>query len=97
MSKNKPLPPLRNPVPVIAQPGLEMECIQPRIAYEHCCFFCQAYQQRFDEMAKGMADGKWELVAVLPHRQYVTVGGGNGYADGWMTFWKRIRTEKHDK
>lgn len=103
MSKNKPLPPLSNPKPIPLADKEGKATIPQRIyvdvkpTYDHCCFFCQAVQERFDEMAKGMADVNWELIAVLPHRKYVTTGGGNGYSDGWMTFWKRIRMSKDDK
>ena len=99
MSKNKPLPPLKN-TPFVSPgeaAGVKAKSETPPTAYDHCAFFCQAIQERFDEMAKGMAEKNWELVAVLPHRKYITTGGGNGYSDGWMTFWKRIRMSKDDK
>lgn len=90
----------RTPVPVPSEsPVLQLSplmALKPDVEilspprYESCAQHCPANEDRFNSLAAEMSKGGWELIAVVEHKKFVSMGRDHGMSNGWMTFWKRI-------
>ena len=96
MSKQKPLPPQKvqplTGAPPIKQAPSYKEA-KPE-TFEHHAVFCAASENDFLALAEKMESARWELVSVVPQQKHVSTSNGTGMAQGWMTFWKRVKKEE---
>ena len=76
--------------PVLLAP--RMELMRPE--HEHRAVFCLANEGAFGALASTMEKDGWELVGTESCQRHIHIANAAGMAQGWMTFWKRLKKEE---